>query len=281
MHNLLNIICLTMLIQYKQITPIKIEGPNKLIFSYQEIINQKFIDNFKISLSSYEYYFSPCIDYRRIGNFEYELTVFNDYSYGQFYFELEIMDTTKPIIYGMDNIRIFDKKDYNQNDILKYYYGEDEIDGRLDVFIQDYIEKNNKAILKLYCEDKSNNVETKNVDILFTKPNYELHIKQYQTINLKINTYYTAEDIIKLLMENYYLEKIEDYDVEFKETEKYLFSNVGLYDAVLNLYYKNNTYPIYVTLNALEDKADNFIIHKIFEYISRIFKFIGGFLNEK
>jgi len=146
-----------------------------------------------------------------IGEYDIIITVYNDYLSCDYHMYLNIYDDKKPIIIASNIITTVNNK-LSVDDIKKYIYVEDEIDGEiLDyelIDLDDYF--NNYKKLGVYhfeisaC-DKSNNMESKIINITVNKKE-DLKIKE---IILDSNNRFSKNDMINYLYKLNYINTLE------------------------------------------------------------------------
>ncbi len=283
MHEFISFILYTSIVLNAQGYKINITGSKYYEYSYQEIINQdNFINNFVVYTKDYKYYFYPSIDYKKIGTFTYTLNVFNENGYGGFNFELNIIDNTPPLIYGIDKIYYSSKKDINVNNILSFFYGEDEIDGRLNVYVYDYLESSKKNILTLRCSDKSNNYADKKVEIIYQENLNLLFIKKDLKINIYKDKFYSANDLIDIMIKNKLIENISDFKAEFKNKQHLKkYDTIGIFQEEISLIYKGKEYNLKLNLYIEDSIKNDTLLNKIIKFIRKLILRVGEFFYEE
>lgn len=208
-----------------------------------------------------------------IGEYDIIITVYNDYLSYDYHMYLNIYDDIKPIIIASNIITTVNNK-LSVDDIKKYIYVEDEIDGEiLDyelIDLDDYF--NNYKKLGVYhfeistC-DKSNNMESKIINITVNKKedlkikeiildsnnrfskndmiNYLYKLNYINTLEVELYSSYFDDEILK---DNYELTVVDKYDN--LETFKLIINEVNE-NNIINTKNNNNNIIIIIVISGV------------------------------
>ena len=196
-----------------------------------------------------------------------------------------VTDDLAPEIYGPNILTFHYDENVSLEEILSYYSAHDEVDGKSEIVTNDtYQNKSTNILLQAY--DKVGNVGNKliQIDVLETPSFWYVET----TLDLDNLTYYSAEEIVNLLMEKQLLEKFEYlyacYQNNIYETNYHIS---GLYEEKIDIYVINESIPrtINIKLNVLssnqtiEEEKEEFWWDSFLLFIKKLFQRIIDFFT--
>lgn len=243
---------------------------------YSPLTNEELIKQLNIPIHFKNYEFNVLPTYSEIGANKYYLYLLdlND-NFLTYEFTINVIDDIPPLILGPEIIYLNSPNLPHIDLIINRYYSYDEIDKSLPIFIEEtnYNEPNkSEYYIKIYSHDKSNNITKKNIDIIITERDYSLFYIQNPSITLNKNTIYTPLDIIKILQNNYLLEKHENIKITSNNIQNIKYEETGIYSLSVELEFNEKIYNLNISINVIEEKNNKPIIVKIIKYIIKIIK---------
>ena len=188
-----------------------------------------------------------------------------------------VLDDVPPTIFGPSRLNFTKDDNIDISTILSYYSANDEIDGNINVTTDDDF-NNQTTIINIKAQDNSNNISFKSIKINILEENQYWYVKT--TLDLDNQNYYSAEDIVDILINKGYLENIDYLYACFKENvyeSNYMIA--GLYSLQIDIFTLNNSVPftIDVELNVIsneiiETKEETYWWDSLFLFIKKLFQ---------